>query len=338
MTRPLLVSVVLPVFNAERFLRRSVESILAQTYDTLELVIVDDGSTDSSAVIAAEFASRDARVRVVRLRKSGLPRALNAGVAASRGGLIARMDADDLAHPERLQQQVAYLEANPDCVLVGTAIDVMDANGASLGTRYFAADHEEIVDEMLHGTFAISHPAVVMRRDALLSVGGYDESLFPSDDFALWLALSNAGRLANLRAPLLRYRRHGDAVSVLNRPLHHALSIRIANAARTARGLAPLDYRAPASPASANACYHFDCARFALTGGTRRVALRHLFATIALAPLWVEPYAALLACALPRRLLFAALALRARLRAPLRERTARGDRTARSTEAEPAEP
>lgn len=329
--RPIVASVVLPMCNAERYLRLSIESILEQTFRELELVIVDDGSTDGSAAIAEEYASRDARVRLLRLQRSGLSHALNAGVAASKGWYIARMDADDIAHPDRLRKQVAFLDATPSCVLVGTSIEVIDAVDGSLGTRYFAEDHEEIVEEMLHGTFAISHPTVLMRRAAFDAAGGYDQAMYPSDDFALWLEMSKSGRLANLREPLLRYRRHEQAVSVLNRPLHHELTIRIVNAARIERGLAPLRSRVPSSPASVDAWYHFDCARFALTGGTRRDAVRHLFKTLAIAPLWLEVYAVLFACLLPRPLLFAALAIRARLRAP-------GGGVAAATKARAAKP
>lgn len=325
MNDDVLVSVVMPIFNAEPYLRAAVLSLLQQTHRELDVVLVDDGSTDGSAVIASELARSDPRIRVIGLTKSGLSAALNVGIATARGNYVARMDADDVAHPQRIEKQLAYLQSHPSCVLVGSAMEVIDAEGESLGTRYFAESHQEIVEQMLRGLFTVSHPTVLVRRDALIAAGGYDASLYPCDDYALWLELSHYGELANLREPLLQYRRHERSVSVVNRVAHHALTIGITNAARTARGLPPLRNRTARGPNDIGARYHFDCARFALTGGSRFVAIRHLLTVIFRAPFWLEPYAVLGASLLPRPLLFLALEVRSRWRArihPLPDSTA----------------
>lgn len=310
------VSVVLPVWNSEAFLGEAIESIVRQTFRSLELIVVDDGSSDGSLRIAEEYARRDARVRVLRhAERGGYARALNAGIEAARGEFIARMDGDDVSHTNRLQQQVEYLEANPCCVAVGSAIEAIDASGKRIGVTYFAAGHEKIVAELLRGTTSLSHPTVVARKEALLAAGGYDPALYPSEDLALWLALGELGCLANLRQPLLRYRRHEGAVGVRDRAGQMRMTVEIVNRARRVRGL-PRLRRSLMSPGRiARARYHFDCARFALVGGTRRVAIRHAARAIASDPMWAEPYAALVASLIPRRALRAALELHARYRA-----------------------
>jgi glycosyltransferase involved in cell wall biosynthesis len=310
------VSVVLPVWDGEAFLAEAIESILGQTFQSLELILVDDGSSDGSLRIAEEYAARDGRVRVLRQQeRGGYARAINAGIHAARGQFIARMDGDDVAHADRLRQQVDYLQANPGCVAVGSAIEAIDATGSSIGVTYFAAGHEKIVSELLRGTTSLSHPTVVARRDALIAAGGYDPKLYPSEDLALWLAMGELGHLANLRQPLLRYRRHEAAVGVRDRAAQMAMTVAIVNPARLARGLEPLRNSLMSPGRVKRARYHFDCARFALVGGSRRVAMRHAARSIASDPRWLEPYVALVASLLPRWALRAGLEMHARYRA-----------------------
>src|SRR5438445_5451065 len=180
------VSVLLPVWNGEAFLEQAMESILRQTFSSFELIVIDDGSTDRTTAIAEEFASGDNRVRVLRRPHEGLSAALNAGIAATRGEYVARMDADDISVPDRLQKQVAYLDAHPACVAVGTWIEVVDEAGVHLGLKTFVETHEEISAALLRGVSPIAHPTVVMRRDVLRGAGGYDARCYPSEDLGLW--------------------------------------------------------------------------------------------------------------------------------------------------------
>src|SRR5207237_10277673 len=137
------VSVLLPVWNGEAFLEQAMESILRQTLSSFELIVIDDGSTDRSAAIAEEFASRDPRMRVLRRPHEGLSAALNAGIAAARGEYVARMDADDISAPDRLRKQVAYLDAHPACVAVGAWSDVVDEAGRQIGLKTFVTTQSE---------------------------------------------------------------------------------------------------------------------------------------------------------------------------------------------------
>src|SRR5207237_7493623 len=129
------VSVLLPVWNGEAFLEQAMESILRQTLSSFELIVIDDGSTDRTAAIADEFASRDDRVRVLRRPHEGLSATLNAGIAAARGEYVARMDADDISVPDRLQKQVAYLDAHPGSVALGTWIEVLAEETRHIGLK-----------------------------------------------------------------------------------------------------------------------------------------------------------------------------------------------------------
>jgi GT2 family glycosyltransferase len=309
------VSVVLPVWNGARFLATAIESVLAQTFESLELIIVDDGSDDATREIAMDFARRDTRVTVLLLDSHrGIARALNTGIAVARGHYVARMDADDVAVPTRLETQLAYLDAHPECVAVGSAVEVIDEDGNQIGTASFPERHADIAHALLAGRGAsLAHPAVVMRKDAIHAAGGYHGESFPSEDLDLWLRLSEVGALANVGQTLLRYRRHRNAVSVRERGRQATTTERIIAAARRRKGLPPLARRERAAVSSSEAAtYHLDCARIALVAGKRLAALRHVRAGIVSAPLWPTAYAVLVACALPTRTL---LMLYARLRA-----------------------
>jgi NAD(P)-dependent dehydrogenase (short-subunit alcohol dehydrogenase family) len=294
------VSVVLPVWNGERFLVRAIESVLSQTFTSLELLVIDDGSTDETAAIARGFAARDARVVVVTREHGGVAQALNAGIAAARGQYIARMDADDVSFPSRLQRQIEFLDARPDCVAVGTAVEIIDEIGEHVGTKTFAETHDEIESELIGGTSAIAHPTVLARRDALVAVGGYELDRYPSEDYDLWIRLVEKGQLANLREPLLAYRRHRGAIGVRHHDWQMSMGAMINSRARASRGLRPLAVRPPSTRTNHVARYHLDCARIALFGGPRAAAIRHARASILFEPLWLEAYAALVACAVPK--------------------------------------
>jgi glycosyltransferase involved in cell wall biosynthesis len=311
------VSVVLPVWNGERFLAEAVESVLSQTLHRFELLLVDDGSTDATAEMSSDYARRDRRVQVIRLQRSGIAHALNAGIAAARGRYVARMDADDISHPSRLQKQLAHLDANPRCVAVGSAVYVMDERGGHVGTSRYPEEHAEITQTLMDGrSNAMAHPTVMARRKALVAVGGYRHDSVPSEDLDLWFRLSRIGTLANMREQLLRYRRHANAVSICERERQWIVGMGIVNEARGKEGLHPLEPRAPRASGSRVAAYHFECARIALMTGPRTAAIRHAFSSVAADPSWPEPYVALAACAFPKWSLRALARLTAPFRSP----------------------
>lgn len=288
------------------------ESILRQTLSTLELIVIDDGSTDASATIAEKLASTDDRVRVLRRAHEGLSPALNAGLAAARGAYVARMDADDISVPDRLRKQVAYLDAQPACVAAGAWIEVIDEAGQHIGLKTFVETHDEICAALMRGISPIAHPTVVVRSDVLRSAGGYDARFYPSEDLDLWLRLADRGELANLNAVLLLHRRHKHALGVREREKMKAMALAISNDARGKRGLAARRGTAILHGTNVDALYHFECARTALIAGPRLSAIRHAAATIAAEPRRLYGYAALFACAIPKPMLRFLLEVRRR--------------------------
>jgi glycosyltransferase involved in cell wall biosynthesis len=292
------------VWNGERYLAEAIASILTQTFEALELVILDDGSTDRSAAIAEEFACEDARVKLIRLPHGGLTQALNVGIEHAKARYIVRMDADDISFPTRLAKQIAYLDAHPQCVVIGSDIEVIDADGEIVGHAGFPTTHAGILQLLLGGAgLRLIHPATVMRRDTLLAVGGYRAESFPSDDLDLWIRLADIGEFGNIPEPLLRYRRHENTICSREHERQAISSLAALNAARLKRGLKPLRPKLNTTGHSAEAVYHAECARFALRAGLRWRCARHARASITSAPLWHQPYALLTACALPTRVI-----------------------------------
>lgn len=296
-----LVSVLLPVWNGERFLRAAIASITGQTFAAFELIVIDDGSTDDSVAIAQRAAAGDQRIIVLPRPHHGITEALNAGIAVARGRTLARMDADDCAAPTRLARQVAYLDAHPDCVAVGSAIEVVDEDDRTLGITHFPTAHADIVAALAGGRSGLAHPAVLMRHDAVAAVGGYRAGAFPSEDLDLWFRLQHHGELANIDEPLLRYRRHPAAVGVRERGRQLAATRALVARARAAAGKRPARRLRLRGADDAAPAYHFECARIALRGGERRTAMRHAWVAITSSPGWLPPYAALAACLVPTR-------------------------------------
>jgi glycosyltransferase involved in cell wall biosynthesis len=208
------LSVVIPAFNAERYLEQAVASVLAQTFSSFECILVDDGSTDRTARILADLANRDERVRPLRIEHSGIVAALNAGLKASRAPLVARMDADDLCTPERFEKQVEYLREHPECLALGTRVMLVDPYGSPLWEIDIRTEHDAIEDELLRANgWAIFHPSIMMRRDPVLDLGGYRQEYQWSEDIDLFLRIAEIGRLANLPQTLLHYRQHLASVN-----------------------------------------------------------------------------------------------------------------------------
>lgn len=207
------ISVLMPVYNAERYVAEAVESILGQTFGDFEFLITDDGSTDRSLKILKHYAAKDARIRLISRPNTGYVKALNEMLTEAKGEFIARMDADDMALPDRLAHQVEFLRTNPEVVCVGGFQDWIDEAGRVLFHYQDATQDSEIQQRLLAGCTAINHPSAMIRRGALIQIGGYDESLCPAEDLDLWLKLGEIGKLANLDRIVLRYRQHDKSVS-----------------------------------------------------------------------------------------------------------------------------
>jgi glycosyltransferase involved in cell wall biosynthesis len=206
MTAP-LVSVVMPVYNGERFVVEAVRSIVAQTFADFELLVVDDGSTDGTPELLAAEQARDPRLVVHRQPSNqGFLAALTTGCTLARGELIARMDADDISLPTRLERQVAFLQANPAVGVVGSAIQFVDDRGARGRIKSYPIGGGLAAWSMLFFN-SLVHPSVMLRRAALEAAGGYPAGCAGgTEDYALFLELSWKSRIANVADVLLLYR------------------------------------------------------------------------------------------------------------------------------------
>ena len=237
---PPTISVLLPVYNAERYVAEAVESILAQTFRDFELLIVDDGSKDRSLEILRRLAEGDARIRLSSRPNAGLVATLNEMLAQARGEFIARMDADDVALPRRFERELEYLRAHDECLVVGTAAEWIDPEGELLKVHVPPRDHVQI--DAAHVTSAegvVCHPSALIRATAFERVGGYDPKLDGAEDLDLWLRIAEVGRLANLPEPLLRYRFHFQKVGFVAKRRQIEASRRSVLAACERRKLPP---------------------------------------------------------------------------------------------------
>ena len=213
MNHPPAISVILPVYNAEAYVREAVESILAQSFTDFECIIINDGSTDGSGAILRELAARDTRIVLVERPNDGYVSALNQGLEMARADLIARMDADDVSMPERFALQHARIVQEPELAVLGSFYHIMDMDGAII-RLYDDLPLTPAEARSAVGGFLVAHPAVMMRRDAVLKAGGYRKAFCPAEDYDLWLRMSDLGyAIANLPRPLLNYRVHGANVS-----------------------------------------------------------------------------------------------------------------------------
>lgn len=206
------ISVILSVFNGEKYLQPAINSILQQTHDDLELVLVNDGSTDCSLQIMKSY--RDARINIINLHDNrGLVAALNAGIAAAQGDYIARMDSDDVALPDRLEKQLRFLDCNAVDVC-GSAITLF-GSGRERHVSFPESD-SDVKFRLLYSS-ALAHPTVMGRRDCF-SQHPYRKNFPVSEDYDLWVRMAQEGiRFGNIAEPLLRYRVHPGQISVKKR-------------------------------------------------------------------------------------------------------------------------
>lgn len=199
MTAP-AVSALMSVWNGAPRVREAVESVLRQTMDDLELIVIDDGSADETPAILGSF--RDPRLRVERRARTGLTRALGAALELARAPLVARLDADDVALPERFERQRAFLDAHPDIGLLGTGAHEVDAEGRALAVVRPPTDDEAIRCALIRRNPFV-HSSVMMRRAIVERVGGYDPAFPVAQDYDLWMRMSRVTRMANLPQPLV---------------------------------------------------------------------------------------------------------------------------------------
>ena len=212
---PPKVSVVMAVHNGMPYLDRAIQSILAQTFEDYEFIIIDDGSTDGTAAILNHYAQTHHRVRVYHQQHLGLIVSLNRGCNLARGDYIARMDADDVSVPERLAKQVAFLERQPSCCVVAAKILLIDDHGNPVGVwpEDMNTSTWSAIRHQLPRSNCIAHPTVMLRT-CIIREYPYSEKQLHSEDYDLWLRLCSDGRkIDKISEILVQYRIHPFSVS-----------------------------------------------------------------------------------------------------------------------------
>lgn len=213
------ISVLMPVYNGEKFLKKSIQSVLKQNFNDFEFLILDDGSTDESLLIIKKYARIDKRIRVIKNKKNlGIQRTLNKGIRLSEGEYIARIDSDDLwCNENKLKEQIFFLEKNSEYGLIGTAMILIDEEGKELSRVNYPQTDNAIREKILMAS-QFAHPSVLIRRKALDQVGFYseDKKYKHIEDYELWLRLGSKYKLANLKGYYLKYRISPKGLSFKN--------------------------------------------------------------------------------------------------------------------------
>jgi glycosyltransferase involved in cell wall biosynthesis len=200
-------------FNAEKWVAATLESVLAQTYVNFEFVVVNDGSMDRTLEILRAFAARDSRVIILDKPNSGLADSLNFGLEAASGEWIARIDADDLCAPQRLEAQVTYVTLHPDVVLLGSGFVEIDALENVVAEHKYPGKSSDLVARLETLRAFFPHSSAFYRRDLAKQLGGYRSQIKRAEDWDLWLRFSELGRLACLDASLVKIRKHEGGIS-----------------------------------------------------------------------------------------------------------------------------
>lgn len=211
---PPLVSVVMAVYNAEGTIEHAIKSILGQTFENYELILIDDGSTDRTRQILEEYAGKEGRIRVISQKNIGLTRSLNRGLQEAKGKYIVRQDADDYSYPQRLEQQIELMENNPDVVLCGSNCDNVFSDGV---TSQWGHKTEEVLKQSIPYKTPFAHSTAAFRTDIAQKLGGYDETFATSQDMEFWIRLSGQGRVVMLEQALIERHILKSSVSMKKR-------------------------------------------------------------------------------------------------------------------------
>ena len=240
------VSVVMSVYNGERFLRQAVDSILSQTFTDFEFVVVDDGSTDGTEEILKGYT--DPRLRMIRQENTGLIGSLNRAVDIASGEYIARMDADDISSPRRLELQLEWLESHPCTAVLGTQVAQIDEAGGAIRRHYYPVRSDAIGKALLRGATAICHGSVILRRACFERAGGYRQRLEHAEDYDLWLRMIESYEVENLTGVLYLKRLTLDSVSFANFLAQQRGAAYALDCARRRRAGLPEPEKPPSAP------------------------------------------------------------------------------------------
>jgi glycosyltransferase involved in cell wall biosynthesis len=286
-----LVSVLMPVYNSQKYLSRAIESVLNQSFRDFEFIMIDDGSIDDSLGIMEWYAQHHERIRIMSRPNTGIVGALNDGLEIARGALLARMDADDVCMSTRLEKQVAYLDAHPECVMVGSRVLLIDAEGSPICEWAVETTHDEIDQSHIERRWPVVHPSVVIRSEALKRLGGYRQKYDTQEDIDLFLRLAEIGQVANLPQVLLHYRQHFESTCCMRSREQQAIREELFREAYARRGIGPPESPRPCLPPfSKIQMKHRWWAWKALDAGNVHTARKHAIKAFWHQPLNIESW------------------------------------------------
>lgn len=217
------------VYNGEHWLNESIESVLNQTYQDFEFIIVNDGSTDSSMKILSTFAAKDRRIKVIDKPNSGLTDSLNIGISNTSGKWIARIDSDDLCERDRLAKQYDLAKNQKGVVLIGSAAREIDSNNQIIKNHKYPSGHQELVQRLnLPNKSFFPHSSAFMKTKTVQDLGGYRQRLRRAQDYDLWLRISEKGEMRCITSPLVRIRKHSGQISNEDKGQRQLIDSRVA--------------------------------------------------------------------------------------------------------------
>jgi len=223
------ISVIMAVFNAEKYLNESIESILAQSFTEFEFIIINDGSNDRSLEIIKSYS--DPRIVLLNQNNSGLAKALNNGIKKSKCDFIARMDADDISLLDRFNKQYYFLKHNPEFVIVGSNAIIIDLEGRQIYNSSLPINDYECKKKLPETPFI--HPSVMFRKDSFYTAGQYAEQMLTGQDYVLINRMSKLGKFYNIEEPLLKYRIVPNSNSIRSNNNHNKMHVIMSKAINT---------------------------------------------------------------------------------------------------------
>jgi len=212
--RNVKVSVIMACFNSSAFLDESVNSVLNQTLGDLELILIDDCSTDNTFEIARRYQMQDDRVSVLSLQaNSGPALARNAGIMAARGEWLGILDSDDIAMPTRIEEQIRLADSDKNLVMIGSGSISIHEKGHAIKEHKYPTGHKELVKRLVTMRVFPPHSSMIYRRDAVQGLASFNMRFSPAEDYDLWLRLSRAGKISSINKPLVKIRKHDAGIS-----------------------------------------------------------------------------------------------------------------------------
>lgn len=201
-----LVSVIMPIFNAQQYLTDAIDSIICQTFENFELILINDASTDKTLQIIHKYIKKDKRIRLINNNKNlQMAKSLNLAIKQAKSDLIARMDQDDISLPNRLEVQYAFMQANPNVAITGNDIIIIDEKDKVIGKRAYPTTSRGL-KRILFRYSAFAHPTVMFRKSLFQKVNGYNPDKHPCEDIDLWFRLGKEYEFASIPMSLLKYR------------------------------------------------------------------------------------------------------------------------------------